>query len=165
MILFVLSCSGSVYAVTPAEALQKAEGGDHDAQSYLGYLYLCGKGVEKDAAKARYWYQKVVAHPGADARLVAHSQLVLGMLYRSGKGGKQCYSTALQCFLEAADQDYTEAHINIGLLFAEGLGVKKDYEKALYWWELAAEKGHPRAPRYVASLKKRMCAPGKRVAE
>jgi hypothetical protein len=152
--LFVILTCGSASAISITDALRRAESGDHNAQSYLGYLFLCGKIVEKDAEKARYWYERVLEQPNADAKIVAHAKLILGMLYRSGKGGVQCYKTAMDCFLAAAKQGYTDAHINIGLLYAQGLGVEKDYDKALYWWSLAAEKGHPRASLYVASLKK-----------
>ena len=42
--------------------LQKdAENNDIAAQRNLGYLYLKGKGVEKDKAEARKWLEKAVA--------------------------------------------------------------------------------------------------------
>lgn len=157
----VLICVFSVCTLFPSQsealstkdAFARAKKGDYNAQSYVGHLFLCGKGVDKDPEKARYWYQKVLEQPDADARIVAHSNLMLGLLYKSGKGGVQCYQTAMKCFLTAAAQGYTDAHINIGLLYAHGLGVEKDYNKALFWWNLAAEKGHPGADRYVAALK------------
>lgn len=145
-------------AISTTDALERAKSGDHNAQSYLGHIYLCGKGVEKSPSKARYWYQKVLEQPDADAKIIAHSNLMLGLLYKSGKGGSKCYKTAMRCFVIAAKQGYTDAHINIGLLYAQGLGVKQDYDKALFWWNLAAEKGHPGASRYVAALKQ-VCDP------
>lgn len=140
--------------------VERAELGDCNAQSYLGHAYLSGKGIDRDFAKARYWYQRVIDQPGADAKIVAHANLVLGVLYNSGKGGEQSYTTAVQCFRQAAEQGYTDAHINIGLMYAKGLGVKKDYGKALYWWQLAAEKGHPTAAEYVKELKEKMTSEG-----
>jgi hypothetical protein len=162
----ILLCAATAFAnpskqnACPADLLQRAEQGDHNVQCYLGHMYLSGKGVEQDFARAQYWYQKVVEQQGADAKIVAHANFVLGMLYSSGKGVKQDYREALQCFQNAAKQGYTDAHINIGLLYAKGLGVKQDYQKALYWWELAAKKGHPTAPIYVLKLKKRMHVKG-----
>lgn len=150
-----------VLAISPClakvpEALQeRAEKGDCNAQSYLGHLYLSGKGVEQDFAKARYWYQRVIDQPGADAKIIAHANLVMGVLYNNGKGGKQCHITAVKCFQNAAEQGYTDANINIGLMYAKGLGVKKDYRMALYWWQLAEEKGHPTAGAYVRELKEK----------
>ena len=123
-------------------------------------MYLSGKGVQQDFEKARYWYQRVIDQVGADAKIVAHANLVLGVLFNSGKGGKQCYKTAMQYFENAAQQGYTDAHINIGLMYAKGLGVKKDLQKALYWWQLAEDKGHPSAALYVLELKKKMALEG-----
>lgn len=148
-------------AGSPESFLHRAEQGDSDAQCYLGHLYLSGKGgVTKNFEKAKYWYGKVIDNEGADAKIVAHANFVMGRLYASGKGVIQNYKTALQCFKIAAKQGYTDAHINIGLLYAKGLGVSKDYQQALYWWELAALKGHPTAPGYVRQLKKKIEAEG-----
>lgn len=146
----------NVFAECPKELLFRAEQGDYNAQCYIGHLYLSGKGVAQDFEKAKYWYQRVIDHEGADAKIVAHANFVIGMLNVSGKGGKQCYKAAMQCFEIAARQGYTDAHINIGLLYAKGLGVKKDYRKALFWWQLAAQKGHPTASGYVRQLKKKI---------
>jgi uncharacterized protein len=144
------------FSKCPENILKRAENGDCNAQSYIGHLYLSGKGVEQDFAKAKYWYIKVINQKGADAKIVAHANFVMGMLYSTGKGGKHSYKTAIQHFQLAAKQGYTDAHINIGLIYAKGLGVGRDYRKALYWWQLAAEKGHPTAPGYVLQLKKKI---------
>lgn len=136
--------------------LARAEQGDYNAQCYVGHLYLSGKGVEQDFARARYWYQRVIDQQGADAKIVAHAHLVLGVLFNSGKGGRKCHETARHCFETAASQGYTDAHINLGLMYARGIGVAKDFKQALYWWRLAEEKGHPSAAAYVRQLKKKM---------
>ncbi len=156
----VLLYSEPCFAELSPGLLEKADRGDCNAQSYIGHLYLAGKGVERDFAKARYWYQRVIDQPGADAKIIAHANLVLGMLYNSGKGGEQCHKTAVQCFQRAAEQGYTDAHISIGLMYAKGLGVKKDYRMALYWWQLAERKGHPTATGYVKELKEKMAGQG-----
>ena len=69
--------------------LKRAENGDYNAQCYIGHLYLSGKGVEQDFAKAKYWYNKVINQEGADAKIVAYANFVMGMLNSTGKGGKQ----------------------------------------------------------------------------
>lgn len=150
----------TAFADCPADLRDKAESGDFNAQCFIGHMYLSGKGVDQDFEKARYWYKRVIEQAGADAKIVAHANLVLGVLFNTGKGGKQCYKTAMQCFENAAQQGYTDAHINIGLMYAKGLGVKKDFQKALYWWQLAEEKGHPTAASYVIELKKKMAVEG-----
>lgn len=156
----VLLMISPCFAALSRDLVERAEKGDCNAQSYLGHVYLSGKGVDRDFGKARYWYQRVIAQPGADAKIVAHANLVMGVLYNSGKGGEQSYATAVQCFQQAAEQGYTDAHIHIGLMYAKGLGVKKDYDKALYWWQLAERKGHPTAAEYVKELKEKMTPQG-----
>jgi TPR repeat protein len=158
-VMVVLSVT-AVFAECPEDLRLRAEGGDYNAQCYIGHMYLSGKGVRQDFEKARYWYQRVINQVGADAKIVAHANLVLGVLFNSGKGGKQCYKTAMQYFEIAAQQGYTDAHINIGLMYAKGLGVQRDLHRALYWWQLAEEKGHPSAAGYVLELKKKMALEG-----
>ena len=148
--------TSAVFADCPPDLRDRAEKGDYNAQCYIGHMYLSGKGVQQDFEKARYWYERVRDQVGADAKIVAHANLVLGVLFNSGKGGKQCSTTAMQCFMNAAQQGYTDAHINIGLMYAKGIGVQKDLQKALYWWQLAEEKGHPSAAGYVEQLKKKL---------
>ena len=157
--VFLFSAAVS-QAGCPQNILQRAEHGDYNAQCYLGHLYLCGKGVDQDFEKARFWYQRVIEQNGADAKIVAYANFVLGVLYNTGKGGKQCYQTALECFKKAAEQGYTDAHINIGLMYAKGLGVKKDYHMALYWWQLAEQRKHPSAAGYVKEIKEKIALEG-----
>lgn len=134
----------------------RAQNGDVNAQSYVAHLYATGQGVQQDYTKAKYWYQRIIDHQGADAKIVAHANLLLGMMYNTGKGANQSYSKAMQCYRIAADQGYFDAHINIGHLYAQGLGVKQDLNKALYWWELAHKEGHPKAASLVRLIKKEM---------
>lgn len=137
--------------------LKIADKGDVEHQSYVAKLYLTGKNdVQKDYEKARYWYQRVIDNQNADAKIVAHANLFMGILYNSGKGGKQCYISAMKCFQAAAKQGYYDAHISIGKLYVNGLGVKKDYNQAMYWWKIAAENKHPSAPNLISLLEKRM---------
>lgn len=160
-IITLLFVASGAQAACPPDLLRRAEQGDFNVQSYVGHLYLSGKkGADQDFFKAKYWYERVISQPGADAKLVAHANFVLGMLYSQGKGCKRNYAEAMHCFRIAAEQGYTDAHINIGLMFAKGWGVKKDYRQALHWWQLAAEKGHPTAPAYVLQLKRKLWEQG-----
>lgn len=157
--LFLLAATPSAYSkVCDPSLLKRADAGDVNMQSYVAHLYASGKGINRNYKEARYWYGRVINHEKADAKIVAHAQLLLGLMYNSGKGGNQDYSAAMKCFLVAADQGYFDAHISIGHLYAKGLGVKKDLHKALYWWKLAARKGHPKAPNLVLLLQQQIAA-------
>ena len=47
-----------------------AELGEPYAQYNLGFSYFMGKGVEKDYAKAAYWYNECVNNPNADEDII-----------------------------------------------------------------------------------------------
>lgn len=156
LLLFLFTTQSFGSATCDPKLLKRAINGDVNAQSYVAHLYTSGKGVTQDYAKARYWYGKVANHKSADAKIIAHANLLLGLMYNAGKGGTRDYSSALRCFKTAAAQGYYDAHISIGNMYAQGLGVKKDYSQALFWWKLAAKKGHPQAPRLVYLLEKEL---------
>lgn len=146
----------SSFATKFNDTLNKAQMGDFNAQSYVGHSYLCGINVEKDDARARFWYKKVIEHPNADAKIVAHASLILGTMYSTGAGGKKCYLTALKYLKTAAKQGFSDAHIFLGHMYAKGQGVSRNYKKALNWWQQADELGHPAAAKYIAELKLKM---------
>lgn len=51
-----------------SQTLKAAEQGDADAQYNLGWMYRKGKGVDKDYAKAAYWYTQAVEQGDKDAQ-------------------------------------------------------------------------------------------------
>lgn len=134
------------------DTLKMAEQGDFNAQSYVGHSYLCGLDVPKNDEQARYWYQKVINHPQADAKIIAHASLILGTMYSTGKGGMRSYQKAIKYLKIAAQQGFSDAHIFLGHMYVRGLGVSQDYQKALYWWRKADDLGHPAASKYIAEL-------------
>ena len=68
------------YHVAERLLLEQAEVGDLTAQNALGNLYYLGLGIDRDYAKAAYWYLK--------AALAGHtdSQINISHLYRLGLG-------------------------------------------------------------------------------
>lgn len=137
--------------------LQRADNGDVNVQSYVAFLYATGKeGVQQNYEKARYWYQRIINHKSADAKIVGHANLRMGLMYNNGKGVTRSYAKALECYRQAAEQGYYEAHLSIGILYAKGLGVKKDYNKAIHWWKIAAANSQPQAQPLINLLRKEM---------
>jgi uncharacterized protein len=57
-----------------------AQGGNPDAQAYMGYLYAIGRGVPQNYTQAAIWYRRAAeqGHPAA--------QYQLGLLYDKGHG-------------------------------------------------------------------------------
>ena len=54
-------------AEVPEELLQKAEGGDKDAQFEIGKRFDSGQGVKQDSGKAAQWYFRAASKGHAKA--------------------------------------------------------------------------------------------------
>ena len=109
----------------------KAETGDADAQSTLGWMYLKGEGVEKDGKEAFKWYQKAADQGNA------HAQSNLGWMYLYGEGVAEDKKEALKWYRKAADQGNAHAQYFLGSRYYQGKGVLKDYVTAYAWWNIA----------------------------
>ena len=81
------------------------------------------------------------------------AQLVLGMMYDSGKGVPQDYKAAAKWYRLAAEQGHAAAQFNLGVMYEYGEGVPRDYKTALKWHRLATEQGHADAKDVVKELK------------
>lgn len=109
-----------------------AERGEVEAQRYLGWAYLFGKGVPRDYKEAVYWYRKAADQGDADA------QNSLGFIYyRGGDGVLRDYRKAAFWYRKAAEQGLGWAQSNLGLLYVLGHGVPKDFVQAYKWQYLA----------------------------
>ena len=105
------------------------------SQAELGYMYLVGKGVAQDYAKARRWYTK------AAKQGLALSQAELGYMYLVGKGVAQDYAKARRWYTKAAKQGNMLAQFNLAWMYENGKGVAKSYSKARKWFTKAADQG------------------------
>lgn len=76
--------------------LPAAQGGDGEAQYYVGQMFERGLGVDPDFAAAAEWYRKA-----ADQEYSA-AQIALGSLYESGRGVPQDAEEALRWYRRAA---------------------------------------------------------------
>jgi clan AA aspartic protease (TIGR02281 family) len=108
-----------------------AEGGDVQAQSYLGFLYFSQQPTE-----ARKWLRKAAEQGDVQA------QYNLGQLYEEGWGGQKDYAAALKWYRKAAEQGYASAQYALGQMYESGQGVQQDYAAAVNWYRKAAEQGH-----------------------
>jgi uncharacterized protein len=119
-----------------AENKAMAEKGDAKAQSYLGWCFDTGQGVEKDYAEAVKWYRKAAEQNYAPA------QSNLGVCYEKGLGVEKDYAEAVRWFRKATAQSYALAQYHLGVHFHYGEGVEKDYVEAMRWFLKAAEQNH-----------------------
>jgi TPR repeat protein len=107
---------------------QAAEAGDLIAQTYVGFLYERGKGIDHDYAAALKWY-KLAATKG-----YMPAQDLIGRMYRDGRGVAQNYGVAAEIFKNAAIQYYSISANHLGrLYFTGGPGLRQDYKEALFW--------------------------------
>jgi TPR repeat protein len=80
-----------------------AEQGDADAQNFIGWMYVEGKGVAKDGSEAARWYRKAAEQGDANA------QYNLGVIYDNGDGVVEDGAEAERWYRKAAEQGDADA--------------------------------------------------------
>ncbi len=113
-----------------------ANEGNAIGQNNLGVMYLQGQGVERDDAKALYWFRKAATQGSASA------QTTLGEMYAQGRGVTRDDTEALRWFHKAAVQGSARARMELGEMYAQGRGVDRDDAEALRWFRQAAEQNY-----------------------
>ncbi|MES9965556.1 MAG: SEL1-like repeat protein [Candidatus Sedimenticola sp. 20ELBAFRAG] len=73
------------------------------------------------------------------------SQYRLGMLYMSGKGVIQNYTTAAGWFEKAAEAGHVDAQFMWASALYSGVGAEQDHPKAVQWFLKSAKVGHKRS--------------------
>ncbi|MBT5185269.1 MAG: sel1 repeat family protein [Kordiimonadaceae bacterium] len=102
-----------------------------------------------DAGKEAYFmgeYEKAHAEFINDAsRGNSYAQVKLGFMYENGWGVTKNYTTAINWYQKAAEQDDPEAHVLLGKLYAYAKGVKRNQKQAEDHLLKAASLGHHHA--------------------
>jgi len=149
----------SHYATALRLYLPLAEQGNLEAQTGLAFLYYLAawridviieqglpsgpgaiqdaeswRGVAPEYTEAANWYRRA-AEQGH-----AHSQYMLGNLYRDGKGLAQNHVEAAKWYSRAAEQGQVDAQHDLGVAYFAGLGVPRNDVKAYMWLSLATAK-------------------------
>ena len=138
------------YATALREWQPLAEQGQAVAQYQLGLLYANGKGVTKDDAKARQWYDKAAVQGHTEA------QVNLGVLLMYARGGQQDYKMAVYYLRLASNKGHDLAQRRLGELYERGEGVQQDYVKAYMWYSLGSAHGAEAGARLRDGLAKKM---------
>ena len=81
----------------------------------------------------------------------ARCQVVVGQLYRNGRGVARDPVEAARWFAKAAEQGSDAGQYELGLLHESGMGVPRDQVTALAWYRKAAAQGHARAQNKVGN--------------
>lgn len=125
---------------TEMQALRRqAQAGDAQAQLRLGLMYLTGRGLGRDVARAREWLGRSA---GAGTAL---AQMALGRMYATGIGVPTDLAEAVSWYRRAGDQGHAPAQFSLGLAYDQGRGVARDVAVARQWYERAAMQGYAKA--------------------
>jgi TPR repeat protein len=112
-----------------------AQGGDAQAEIWLGRMDQEGLGSAANGADAVAWFSKAaqLGAPEAERRL--------GELYLRGDLVLQDVAQARQWLEQAAQHHDEMAAHDLGTIYATGLGVAKDPKQAYAWLSIAASQG------------------------
>jgi len=119
--------------------------GDPAAQHLLGVMYVQGRGVAQDDARAVQWFDRAALQGDVGA------ENDLGVMYAQGRGVPQSYGKAEGWFAAAA-RSFAPAQFNLGVTFEFGRGVPADPARALTWYLRAAGQGFVPAQRTLGVL-------------
>lgn len=119
------------------QILQKAVTKDDDARlrNLLGFMYLDGRGVKKDYAKALE-HLKIGAAKGN-----SEAQNNLGYMYENGLGVSKNYPEAIKWYKQAEAQGNIYAQVSLAWIYFNGKGAQKDTKRAIALMEKAAQSG------------------------
>lgn len=121
-----------------------ARSGFREAQMTLaGLYYYGGKHVERDAAKARMWFERAAEQGSAEARFF------LGEIYAQGDGVERDVDRAVKEWSLAAQKGVAEAEYRLGLFYMEG---GRDLEQGIARLRSAAERAQTDAALALGKL-------------
>ncbi|WP_455208630.1 tetratricopeptide repeat protein [Kaarinaea lacus] len=81
------------------------------------------------------------------------AQYTLGINYLHGQDGyKQDIEKARHWLTKAAENNFTQAQIDLGNLYYHGIQIERDYGKSAHWFEQAANSGDAEAQYLLARL-------------
>ena len=86
-------------------------------------------------------------------------------MYYNGEGGSVDKSQAATLFRQAAENGFSDAQFNLATLYENGDGVPVDFTEAYRWNMAAARSGDKEASGRVQTLKPRLNARQRELAE
>lgn len=126
--------------------LPLAQNGDLAAQRNVAHMLRRGLGVEKDAARARFFYQQSAEYGFVTA------QTDLAMMLLAGEGGDKDEEEAAYWLDLAARGGHPLAQFHLAQLYETGLVEAPNPGRALGWYALSARAGYQPALDRLAEL-------------
>jgi hypothetical protein len=96
--------------------------------------------------------------------LGAEEQYLRAVEFAGGQGASQDYAQAAHWFARAAEQNHTQAQLNLATLYGQGLGVIRDQAKSLLWLTRAAKLGNAAAQYRLGVRQHLACRVGRTTA-
>ena len=128
------------WSASSVDSVKKAaEGGNADAQWYLGHCYCTGQKAEQNLVAAVQWFRKAAEQNNREA------QFLIGWCYGRGKVVMKDDAEAVKWWRKAAEQNHCEAEYNLGLCYHLGTGVTKDEAEAVKLFRKTADRNNSRA--------------------
>jgi len=153
--------------MTPSDLqtlIAKAQGGDAEAQCWVGLVYGEGRLVPKDAEEAARWFLKSAEQGYAPAQRFyglmsarvnpsagegwmrraaeqgdAEAQFWLGVAYEWNWFGTTDVKEAVKWYQKAAEGGNPDAQAELGQKYEDGEGVEQSFKLAAEWYRKAAE--------------------------
>lgn len=125
---------------------QAAKEGDAQAQLWVGYMYLNGKGVSQDAQIGLNMINKSIAQDYLPAIVE------LGHCYRNGAGVPASPVKAFNLYKKAMSMGNSDGYFFAALCYRDGVGVTANEEEALRLLLCASEKGEKYADARAAEI-------------
>lgn len=120
------------YDEAAALLTRTAEAGDAKAQHFLAMMYENGNGIERDFAKAAYWYGRTAAQGDREA------QLTYAMICALGKGVEADLAAACHWATRALHQGNAKARQTLDILRAQ---ARAEAAKATEAFKAAQQSG------------------------
>jgi TPR repeat protein len=123
------------------EVVQKAEGGDAEAQYNLGNIYLYGKDSQlPDYFQAWGWFNKSAGQNYAPAQYQIGHMIANGFFSGTNNEAAEWYLKAAEGGDQWAQRHVGEIYLH---LWGEQFGLKRDIEAAYFWLSLGTEGYDP----------------------
>ncbi len=125
-------------------------GAGYSGETVIAALFLYGDGVNRDAAKAREWFEYGLDRPG---RQRGNALYMLGLMYSKGDGVPASPNKAMDLWQKAADEEHPAALGLLGRAYFEGkLGLEKDIPGGVALLERAGNAGDDSSSSYLGRL-------------
>ena len=123
-----------------SEELEKLASNDFPAKVVVGYYYLEGKGIQKDAKTAVMWFKDATTQQHDD---IGRAYNNLAYCYEHGEGVEIDLEKAFEYYKLAAQNKDNNSYCNLAECYELGKGTSINFNEAIKWYETCINNGTP----------------------